>query len=336
MDSSAKKHVRARLFKRLGTIGLLVSAIFITVVLIVAILPKGNEAFTIRVDDLDTSSHFRISATRSNGSEEDGESETYLVGKSISDIHATSASKIINYLDYELDYDEVTGKNQNYYHYSENQFTGEKTADYGYAIVYTVYLTNVTKEEQQVKYQLVLEDYVEPSTPDSAKLIDYVRFVVRTEDLTKNESPEYLFFANQLSGKSLNHDIITETKGSDGNYREPVSSFSYDFISDPDHDILKSNFGSDGNNETPTVKDKEGNDVVDPEYDWNNRYCLNFNPIANGNKYIVTPDIAPELILAPNQELRFTMAIYFEGNDVDLVGSAPSDASMRFSLHFGY
>ena len=70
MTNEAKKIARLRLLKRIGIIGLVTSGAIGLVFLILSLLPQGNAAFTIRIDDPTSTenSNFQIFANSEDAS----------------------------------------------------------------------------------------------------------------------------------------------------------------------------------------------------------------------------------------------------------------------------
>ena len=209
MTSEAKKIARLRLLKRIGVIGLITSGAVGLVFLILSLLPHGNAAFTIRIDNPGTTenSTFRIFATEEqaqSGSKND--SVTYLSGTPLSRAGLTDAKAVEAHLSSITDFEGNTNFIND---------TGKELA-----MVYSVFLTNTTEEDVTVQYAVRLDAYKE-STEEMASPIEYFRVLVQTEEVGNPSSLSNKYFGQSRTGRFP--DYIYDSDGG----REPIYTKSY-------------------------------------------------------------------------------------------------------------
>ena len=148
MTGSGKSIAKVRLLKKIGIIGLSVSAVAIGVVAIIAFLPKNNSAFSVRIDDNQrASAHFTMSSSK------DGSSTRYLAGDAIKDMRPTAAPRLEEQL-------KVIGASEDGFQGQQNWVgkTEEGEENKGLALIYSVYLTNSSQtEDQKILYNVDLQ-----------------------------------------------------------------------------------------------------------------------------------------------------------------------------------
>ncbi len=298
MTGEAKKIARYRLLKRLGLIGLAVSSGVAVLFLVLSLLPQGNSAFTIRIDNplSDDNSNFKMHLT-GFGSGESGEGEeegqdspvTYAQGEPLRTVEQTTASNVEEYLNYLNVNKKLTGStNMNENHLVDIGRAKKAVEDPSdLALVFTVYLTNETNEmTTRVNYAVDLEGY------ENTQLLESARVLVQTEDQDG-------VIHNYYYGKERNqaNPFTQAYDNGDSNHREIVS----DYVIDEENNSIKpaTKYGVDG-------------------------YCEKFN--FSNEKRIV--DNAVEI----KDSLRFTFVCYFEKRDPD---PFPFTGYMLMSLHFG-
>lgn len=209
MTSEAKKIAKLRLLKKVGLIGLITTGAIGLVFLVLSLLPQGNAAFSIRIDnpELTENSEFKIfSSQESAESGSNKDSVTYLEGKPLSHAGQTDAKVVEEHLK------SVTEFNGN------NNLTND--SGYDLAMVYTIYLTNTTQEEIHVKYAVRLDAFSE-SSETMASPIEYFRVLVQTQESGNAESLSNVYYGQKRSNKYPNYKYDSE----DG--REPIFTHTY-------------------------------------------------------------------------------------------------------------
>ena len=190
MTSDAKKLARTRLLKRIGVIGLISSAAIALVFLILSLLPQGNAAFTIRIDDPTSTenANFSIFSTSSDAMH-DSNSKTYLSADPMPNTSLTEAKVVEEYLTNKVKETELTGN---------TNFKNDKGKEL--AMVYTIYLTNSTQEDVYVKYALSLDAFKQ-SNEDAAAPIEYFRVLIQTEEVGAKDSVRNTYYGQKRSGR---------------------------------------------------------------------------------------------------------------------------------------
>ena len=140
MTGSGKNIARVRLLKKIGIIGLSLSAVAVAVIAIISFLPKSSSAFSVRIDNntQKNASHFTMSASK------DGSSARYLAGKAIKNMFPTAASRLEDHL-------KTIGNSETGFAGQQNweEVVEEGQSEKGLALIYTVYLTNSSDTEEQ-------------------------------------------------------------------------------------------------------------------------------------------------------------------------------------------
>ena len=226
MTSEAKKLARLRLLKRIGIIGLITSAAIGLVFLILSLLPQGNAAFSIRIDNPGTIENSNFSIFTSEDQAKEGnkkDSVTYLAGEPLKRAGQTDAKWVESQLS---QLDSFNGG----LHLKNNE-------DKELAMVYTIYLTNTTDEEVDIQYAVRLDAYKE-AVEEMAAPIEYFRVLIQTEEVGTPNSVSNAYFGQRRTGRFPNYIYDSE----DG--REPIYTVSYE------KDVqthVKSDFFSNGN-----------------------------------------------------------------------------------------
>lgn len=289
MTSEAKKLARTRLLKKIGLIGLISSAAIGLVFLILSLLPHGNAAFTIRIDNPTSTENttFRIFSTSEQAQSGDKkDSVTYLSGEPLTRVGQTTAKEVEDYLKTVTKFE----ANNNYINEAGREL----------AMVYTVYLTNTTKEDINVQYAVHLDSYKE-SVEEMASPIEYFRVLVQTEYIGEPASLSNKYFGQSRTGRFPSYVYDSE------NGREPIMTKSY-----PNEEDVMTHI--------KTEYSSEGNDG----------YCVNFSD------YRITKDIVVSEVNVPiGKALRYTFVAFFDGTDVDSYVRAQNDDYLLISLHFG-
>ena len=240
MTSDAKKLARTRLLKRIGIIGLISSAGIGLVFLILSLLPQGNAAFTIRIDDPTSTenANFQIFST-SQDAVHDSNAKTYLSADPMPNTSLTTAGEVEQYLAEKIQETELSGN---------NNFRNDKGKDL--AMVYTLYLTNTTEEDVYVKYALTLDAFKQ-SNEDAAAPIEYFRVLVQTEAMGAKDSLTNTYYGQKRSGRFDYKYVFDNTKDQE-TISAPVTYLGEDLKT---HVTVDSNWNSPGND----------------------GYCINFN-----------------------------------------------------------
>ena len=308
MTSEAKKIAKLRLIKRIGIIGLVTSSAVGLVFLILSLLPQGDAAFTMRIDNpaLIENSNFQIFATEEqaqNGSSKD--SVTYLAGEPMGNVGLTDAKAVEDHL-----------KNNVSNFVGNTNMVNESGKEL--AMVYTLYLTNTTEEDVYIQYAVRLDAFKESSEKISAP-IEYFRVLVQTEEVGSPETLSNRYYGQPRSGRNPEYvydsDSLpnAEAKGSG---REPIFTKTYEeHIDDPET----------GKWQTVTHV------LTDLVSEDNDGYSENFVDYKTNNNNIVVSEVK----IPVGKVLRYTFVAYFDGTDIDSYVRALSDDYLLISLHFG-
>ena len=296
MTNEAKKIARLRLLKRIGIIGLVTSGAIGLVFLILSLLPNGEAAFSIRIDNptIQENSNFQIFTTSQDASNSSN-NKTYLSADPMPNTSLTEAKVVEEYLANTIQTKELSGN---------NNFQNDKGKDL--AMVYTIYLTNTTEEEVHIQYALTLDAYKQ-SNEDSVAPIEYFRVLIQTEQVGVENSLSNVYFGQKRSGRFDNRYVFDNEEG-----RETIST-PKTYLGDD----LKTHVTVDDNWNSP------GNDG----------YCINFNDYNLTQNIIGSEDTY--VTIPVGKVLRYTFVAYFEGGDIDSSIRAQSDNYMLLSLHFG-
>ena len=299
MLSEAKKIARLRLLKRIGLIGLATSGAIGLVFLILSLLPQGNAAFTIRVDNPTSIENqtFKIFTTAEDAENSEVKNGvTYLSGSPLPNTALTESKIVENYLDSVTEFK------------GENNFKND-TNGKDLAMVYTIYLTNSTDEEISVQYAARLDAYKE-SSEESSSLIEYFRILIQTEEVGNPASKTNKYYGQKRSGRFdqqyiFDGDVNEDTKGRE-TIGAPHTYLGTDMMTHVSLD--DKNWPSSGND----------------------GYCINFAD------YKITKDIVLSEVRVPvGKVMRYTFVAYFEGGDIDSYVRAQNDDYLLLSLHFG-
>lgn len=283
--NDGKRVARLRLLKRISVIGLISSGIIALVFLILSFISRGNAAFTIRIDHPNQSenNNFRMLTKRG----EDSSTSTYLAADPMNNTDLVDAMEVEKYL-----------KTIETFEGSQNMRSEDDKRDF--ALVYTIYLQNVTNEDISVRYIASLDGYKEPEQP---KLMDYFRILIQTESDGEISNTYY------------------------GNRRSSYSKYiNYENDNKDDREVIGT---------TVTTKGEDGDSKLTIPSNWDKRgndgYCINFND------YQITNEIVNSRVnIKANSEIRFTYVAFFEGGDPDSFGVVPEDTSyLLLSLHLG-
>ena len=188
-----------------------------------------------------------------------------------------------------------------------NEFKGNnnfKTEDgKDLAMVYTVYLTNTTKEDIMVKYALSLDGYKE-SSESTASPIEYFRALIQTEEVGNVDSLSNVYYGQRRSGSFDYQYIFDNTDG-----RETITTpKTYVDEQMKTHVVADDTFVSPGND----------------------GYCLNFN-----DYHLTNQVVSSEVKVPVGKAIRYTFVAYFEGGDLDSNVRTANGDYLLFSLHFG-
>ena len=295
MTGSGKNIARVRLLKKIGIIGLSVSAVAVAVIAIISFLPKSTSAFSVRIDNTQrTQSHFTMSASK------DGSSARYLPGKAVTNMYTTSADRLEGQLKALAQSEGGLQGEQNWVELVDSE-TGSAKESHGLASIFTMFLKNSSdKESQKVLYTLNLDGYnkIDGENPP----YEYFRVAAQTQvDGSEEILTKYYGCSRTLDFQTQFNTELPENEQD----REPIGRWD---VQDAVNPYVESKFSSNGND----------------------GYCVSFNSYLK-TKYI----IEDEVVIPAGKTLRFTYASYFEGEDFDCKGSAPSGASLLLSLHFG-
>ena len=222
MTSDAKKIARARLFKRLGIIGLITTTGIIVTFLVLSLLPHGEEAFSVRVDDSEKAAKSHFSMVTSQNSDTP---VTYLRADPMPQAKYTSAPKIEEFL-----------ASQTNFEGSQNYKNEEQT--HQLAMVYSIYLNNTSSDEEAiVRYAVNLDGHKQPENTSAAP-IEYFRILVQTEIVDSHN------VINTYYGHKRTSYLQIPNENNDD--REPIS-IRDSGINENLEQILVSKFKSNGN-----------------------------------------------------------------------------------------
>ena len=226
MTGSGKSIARVRLLKKIGIIGLSVSAVAVAVIAIVSFLPKSSSAFSVRIDnDKKASAHFTMSSTQ------DGSPTRYLSGNAVKSMAPTSASRLEQQL-------KTIGASEGGFQGQQNWVgkTEDNEDDRGLALIYTVYLANSSEtEDQKIYYNVDLDGY------NKAEAFEYFRVVAQTQIVGEDEiQTAYYGNARTMDFRAKFNTVLSEEEQD----REPISLWG---VQDVDNPIVESNFSSNGN-----------------------------------------------------------------------------------------
>lgn len=282
---------RKKLIAKLGFIGLIVSTLILVVILILTFFPRGNDAFTIRIDTIDqAANHFEMYK------EENGSPISYASAEPLYRAGLAKAENVENYV-------------------KENEGTGGPkkyvSEDYERALVYTLFLKNVSlTEEQELYFAVANEAYNAPTNEGAVSIIEYFRILIRSSIVGELDED-----GNQLPDENVKNTYYGQVHSDDlknelGNDREPIAI----------NPASRVKWLPDGEKVTYSVFQSEGNDG----------YCQNFSDYRDG--YLIENQ---KVVIPPGKTMRFSFAAYFEGDDYDCRGAVPENSYILLSLHFG-
>lgn len=316
MADNIRRPARARMWKRIAIALGSVSTVALVVFVILAFLPQGNAAFTIRIDNPyekdESESHFHMATYEEQGKEEELQpTQPVLRDAPLDHMVPTTAQLVEEYLKEQNDASKGNklNKSQNYATYKDANKT---EVDRGLAQVYTIYLVNESKtDEQKLKYTVQTDSYARTDTND---ILNYFRILIQTELVGENN------LHNDYYGQKHNNPQtpFPEYKtGAEDGLCEPISTYQRSWSSDSEK-VINALFET-------NVREEGGKVVGDG-------YCKNFLELDETNKALVN---AVDIVIPAGKTLRFTYAAFFEGEDMDCRGSIPADSYLLLSLHFG-
>ena len=227
MTNEAKKIARLRLLKKIGVAGLLASGAIGLVFFILSLLPQGNAAFSIRIDNPGTVENSNFSIFTSEDQAQEGnkkDSVTYLAGEPLKRAGQTDAKWVESQLS------QIESFNGGLHLKNDN--------DKELAMVYTVYLTNTTDEEVEIQYAVKLDAYKE-AVEEMAAPIEYFRVLIQTEEVGTANSISNTYYGQRRTGRFP--DYVYDS--ADG--REPIYTVSY--AGDDVKTHVATDFSSSGN-----------------------------------------------------------------------------------------
>jgi len=318
MATNIRRPARARMWKRIAIILASVSTVALVVFVILSFLPQGNAAFTIRIDDPfkkdESESHFHMATYGEEQGQQDELQPTQPVLRDAPLDHMvpTTASLVEEHLA-ELN-DIANGKKLNKsQNWSTYKDASQTEIDRGLAQIYTVYLVNESKtEDQHLKYTVQVDSYARTDTND---VLNYFRILVQTELIGEDEEIHNVYYGE----KHNNPQTQGYRTGAEDGYGEPISTYQRSWTSDVDK-VINSTYMTNVHEDETT-----GEEVGDG-------YCESFLELNETNKALVN---AIEFTIPAGKTLRFTYVAYFEGEDMDCHGSIPAGSYLLLSLHFG-
>lgn len=209
---SGKSFVNLRLLKKIGIIGLSVSAAAITLVAVFSLFQSSGKSFTIRLDNPIEQPHLQMSSTVSGG-----DPSTYFAGEPIMNASQAYGAQVFSRINETTSLENLHGS-QNLDHINEK---GEIETDSQDAQVFTLYLTATGDEEEVFQVALNIDGLEVPNNVKSP--LEYYRAMFITSDVTDS-------LEANVNRKTTVYGNKTTTKQStvlDANdYRECVSSYS--------------------------------------------------------------------------------------------------------------
>ena len=306
MATDIKTIKRLKLVRRIGLTGLAISVFVIIIILILSFLPKGNSAFTIKVDNKSDASHFVMTSDIVEpGSDPTAASIPYINAPAIKNARTTEADVVEN----KLNTLRASGELKKSTNISAADVLGEDKKG-ELALVYTMYLTNTSKTEiQEIWYQVNMDGYVED--PDSNNSpIDYLRVLISTFEIGDTSTLKNTYYANARTKEAMERYPYEDNPNDD---REAVSAVDYKNIPDLEESDPRAAYYI--SKKTKLYEQER---------------CDKFDDYRTG--HIVSEK---SVIIPAGKTLSFTFVAYFEGNDYDCRGRKPGDASLLLSLHFG-
>lgn len=227
MAKNIKRVARARRWKRVAIIGAAVTTVTLGVFTVISFLPKGNDAFSIRISDPDAATHFHMTLN----SAEREQSVTYVRAKSLDYMELTNAQRVEDHIAECAAKDQLSEEN----YLVELDEKGEVKKSF--ALVYTVYLVNDSLSDSQVvKYAVDVDGYKLPSNTAYSP-VQYLRVLCQTEIVDSTEDT----LENNYFG--YHHTRYPELVNDKGDTREAISRVKRDY----ENDLLISKFASEGN-----------------------------------------------------------------------------------------
>ena len=305
MATDIKNIKRLKLLRRIGLTGLAVSVFVIIIILILSFLPKGNSAFTIKVDNVSDTSHFQMELEDEGaepGQTPTSKSFNYLNAKPLNKARTTEASVV----EQELENLRKENKLMRSNNIIEKDGHGEPTGN-ELALVYSLNLKNTSETEQeQINYQVNIDRMGE-----DVSIIEYLRILIYTYEVGSDDKANFQYFANPRKedvAARYPYDDSVEDKT-----LEAISSRSFMPIEDLEEtDNRQAYYVA---TEMPVSKEK---------------YCQTFEQYQSG--YLLREK---SVTVKPGKTLNFTFVLFFEGKDLDCEGPKPNSADLLLSLHFG-
>lgn len=225
MAENIKRPARARMWKNIAIVGAIVSAGVLAVFTLVSFLPKGDEAFSVRIDRPSNADHYHMALSK----DALDDSVTYVRAEQIDSMELTDADTVERFL---ASQGELSASNY-YQTYNDNN-----EIDKSYALVYTVYLVNdSTSETQEVLYSVDVDGYNSPSNT-SYEPFDYFRVLIQTEQMNSSEPKNNKYFGKH-------HTWYSNRLNDKGDNREAISGVTN--ILQGEDTVLSSLFNSSGN-----------------------------------------------------------------------------------------
>ena len=207
MAVNIRRPARVRMWKRVAIILASVSTLTLATFTVISFLPKGNDAFSIRINDPAADNHFHMALKPS----EKDKSYDYLRAESLDYMELTFAEDVETYIQ-DVAKTESGLSGSNYY----NLLDTEGKIKESYALIYTVYLVNDSaSEEQVVKYTVDIDGY---KAPDNTAFLPYryFRVLCQTQLYGSDE------VTNNYYGE--NHTRFSYLYNEFGNKREAISN----------------------------------------------------------------------------------------------------------------
>ncbi len=230
MTGEAKKIAKLRLLKRIGLIGLFTSGAIGLVFLILSLLPQGQAAFSIRIDNPASKENAKFSIFTTAEKAQQGSkknSVSYLAGEPLKRAGQTDAKVVEQELS-KIENFEGSGKIVN------------ERGDHELALVYSVYLTNNTEEEISVKYAVRLDAFKETAVNNISAPIEYFRVLVQTQEVGNDASLSNKYYGQRSNGRHPDYVYASE----DG--REPIYTVA-DVDETSVQTVIKTDYQSPGN-----------------------------------------------------------------------------------------
>ena len=229
MAVNIRRPARARMWKHIAIAIASVSTVTLGTFTVISFLPKGNDAFSVRISDPSSDSHFHMSLRPS----EKERSYDYLRAASLDYMELVDAISVEEYIASVASTEEGLSA-ENYFNVTDAEGKVLKS----YALVYTVYLVNDSASEDQiVRYAVDIDGY---KSPDNTSYLpfDYFRVLCQTQLYGSTE------IKNTYYGE--NHTRYSYLYNEHGDKREAISTVRRE-MDEEGNPILVSKFKSEGN-----------------------------------------------------------------------------------------